>query len=50
MSNRLVALVRNRRMGELVYDEKKDLISLHYDVGWVNSDHAFPLSLSPCRS
>lgn len=46
MSNRLVALVRNRRMGELVYDEKKDLISLHYDEGWVDSDHAFPLSLS----
>jgi len=46
MSKRLVALVRNQRMGELVYDEKRDLISMRYDEGWVASERAFPLSIS----
>jgi hypothetical protein len=34
MSNRLVALARNQKMGDLVYDEKKDRITLHYDADW----------------
>lgn len=46
MNSRLVALVRNQKMGDLVYDEKKDRISLHYNAGWVDSDEAFPLSIS----
>ncbi|MEQ1840059.1 MAG: type II toxin-antitoxin system HipA family toxin [Verrucomicrobiales bacterium] len=46
MSNRLVALARNQKMGELVYDEKKDRITLHYDAEWVESDESFPLSIS----
>lgn len=46
MSSRLVALVQNRKVGDLVYDEKKDRIALLYDADWVDSDEAFPLSIS----
>lgn len=46
MSNRLVALARNQKMGGPRHDEKKDRITLHYDAGWVDSAEAFPLSIS----
>lgn len=46
MNNHLIALVRNQKMGELIYDEKKDLITFQYDDGWRSSKEAFPISIS----
>ena len=46
MSDRLIAIVRNQKMGELVYDGKKDLITFRYEDDWVSSDEAFALSIS----
>lgn len=46
MNSRLIAIVRGAQMGELIYDEKKDRLSFHYDPGWVETSDAFPLSVS----
>lgn len=45
-SDHLVALVRGEKMGYLIYDRKKDLISMQYDARWMISDESFPLSIS----